>query len=234
MIADLWQPFKVFGLTDPFFDINTTVILNTWIVLLIIIFMSYYMGKSIYYPSSVTGYITRSYIRSFMNLIEQSLGTQIPRYSIFITALFTFIILCNWLSIIPGLHEPTENINTTLALGILCFIYTQYQAIKAHGILGYLKEYFVPIPFLFPLHVLGKFAGVLSISFRLFGNIFGGVMIGQIYKTAVSGSFILQTLFLGVNLIITIFFGVFEGFIQAFVFSILTLTYLAMAVQHQK
>lgn len=232
----IWRPFAIFGLTNPFFDIDSTVVINTWLVILFIVIISYIAGNLIYKPNTISGYIVRSYVRSFMDMVEQSLGKQVSSYSIFITALFTFIFLCNCISLIPGLREPTENLNTTLALGILCFIYTQYQAISTHGFWGYIKEYFMPIPLLFPLHVLGKLAGITSISFRLFGNIFGGAMICQIYKGALSGSFLYQTIGIltGINLIITFFFGIFEGFIQAFVFSILTLTYLAMAIQHER
>jgi F-type H+-transporting ATPase subunit a len=71
-------------------------------------------------------------------------------------------------------------------------------------------------------------------SFRLFGNIFGGATISNIYFGAIKGSFVLETLglFSGINIIITLFFGLFEGFLQAFVFTMLSLTYLSIAMAH--
>lgn len=85
-----------------------------------------------------------------------------------------------------------------------------------------------------PLEVLSKIATVISLSFRLFGNIFAGSMIFGLLNQAVSGSLLLQMLatFSGAILIVMVFFGIFESAIQAYVFTILSLTYLSMAVQH--
>ena len=84
-----------------------------------------------------------------------------------------------------------------------------------------------------PLNVVGKLATVVSLSFRLFGNIFGGFLISQIYFTAIEGSFWLELggIITGINLILKVFFCLFEGYLQAFVFTMLTLTYLAIAMQ---
>ena len=84
-----------------------------------------------------------------------------------------------------------------------------------------------------PLNIVGKIATVVSLSFRLFGNIFGGFIIATIYLKLIEGSILAETIgmFSGVALVITLFFGLFEGFLQAFVFSMLTLTYLSIALQ---
>jgi F-type H+-transporting ATPase subunit a len=89
---------------------------------------------------------------------------------------------------------------------------------------------------LFPLNVIGKLSSIVSISFRLFGNVFGGSIISKIYLSFISGSIIFETIGLlsGINFLIIIFFGLFEGFIQAFVFAMLTMTYLSVAIQSEK
>jgi F-type H+-transporting ATPase subunit a len=86
---------------------------------------------------------------------------------------------------------------------------------------------------MFPLNVIGKLASIISISFRLFGNIFGGAIISRIYFGVIEGSLIGEMigLFSGINFLIMLFFGLFEGALQAFVFSMLTLTYLSMSIQ---
>ena len=218
---------------NSFFNFHTTVIYTTWVVLFFCCIFSLIARKLSKKPDTIYGSLSRTYVRFFMDMVEQTFGYQVARYAVFIGSLFTFILLCNYISLIPGLTEPTENINTTLALSLVCFFYTQYQAIYAHGILGYLKEYISPFFLLFPLHVLGKLSSMVSMACRLFGNIYGGAMIVSMGKSALSGSFLLQLLGIitGFNLIMVLFFGLFEGFIQAFVFTILTLTYLAMAVQ---
>ena len=89
-----------------------------------------------------------------------------------------------------------------------------------------------PFFVMFPLNVVGTLTLIISLSFRLFGNIFGGFIISSLYTKMISGSVLLQILALitGCNIAIMIIFGVFEGIIQAFVFSMLTLTYLSIEI----
>jgi F-type H+-transporting ATPase subunit a len=87
-----------------------------------------------------------------------------------------------------------------------------------------------------PLHVVGLLATIISVSFRLFGNIFGGVIISELYLKTIGGHPLWEILGImtGFNIIIVLFFTVFEGLIQAFVFSMLSLTYLSLAVAHKE
>ena len=114
-------------------------------------------------------------------------------------------------------------------------MYVQGNAIKARGIFGYIKDYFAPFFLLFPLNIIGTLATIVSISFRLFGNIFSGAIIGKLYLNALAGNFLFEMLGIlsGINIILTLFFVLFAGTIQAFVFSMLTLTYLAMAITQE-
>ena len=93
-------------------------------------------------------------------------------------------------------------------------------------------HYVQPIFLMFPLHVIGVISSILSISFRLYGNIFGGLIISSLYASLLSGSTLLQTIGVlsGANLSMLLVFGIFEGLIQAFVFTMLTLTYLSMQI----
>jgi F-type H+-transporting ATPase subunit a len=230
----LWTPFSVLGLTHSFFALNKDTILFTWIALGMIIVLAFLGRWSLRYPQSVPGYLAETVIRSFRSMIHQSLDYFDYRYFAFIASLFIFIAVCNILMVFPGFEEPTKDLNTTFALGIIAFLYAQKEGIRAHGIKGYIKEYFQPIFVMFPLEIMGKLATIVSLSFRLFGNIFGGSIIASLWKQAASGSIWWQLLGMPVPLIINLFFGLFEGFIQAFVFSILSLTYLAMAVRHEE
>ena len=84
-----------------------------------------------------------------------------------------------------------------------------------------------------PLNIVGKLSSIISISFRLFGNIFGGAIITKLYFTAIRGSIILELLGIlsGTNFLIIAFFTLFEGLLQAFVFAMLTLTYISLGTQ---
>ncbi len=240
----LWYPLAFLGITSPRTAVNLTTVMNTWVALGVIALLIYVGRRFLKKDNSLGQYLVLSFVRSFIQMIEQSTGTFTYRYFAFITSLFLFIICCNWVALIPTVEEPTKDLNTTLSLGIIAFLYIQKEMIKIHGLKTYLKDYFAPVNIFFPfniiaglimlpLKVLGEVASVISISFRLFGNIFGGAIITTIFQKGVSGSVILNlvgTLF-GINLILIGFFILFEGFLQAFVFSILSLTNIAMAVQ---
>ncbi len=208
----------------------------TWIAMGIIIFLIMLGRYFISRPETIGGYLAESYVRSFMKMITQTLERFDYRYVAFFGSLFTFIFICNLLIILPFMEEPTKDINTTLALAVLSFLYVQKEGINAHGVIGYIKEFFKPFFVFFPLEILGKLATIISLSFRLFGNIFGGSIISTMWSNAISGSILAQLagMLLGVNLLITLFFGLFEGLIQAFVFTILSLTYLSMAIAQEE
>lgn len=228
-----WLLGPLFGVDHTFFRINKATVIYTWVTLACITFFlvlgRYFLSKK----DSIGQFITLNFISFFVDLINQSLATFSIDHFIFITTTFCFVLGCNIISLIPWMEEPTTDLNTTLALGLISFLYTQWAAIKASGFADYIKGYFSPFFIMMPLNVIGKLATVVSISFRLFGNIFGGSIISSIYFQAIQGNLIFELLGLatGINLVISIFFGVFEGFLQAFVFGMLSLTYLSLALQ---
>lgn len=252
-----WYPLKIFGVQHAFFTLNSSTIINTWIALGIIVSLCLLArvvlapqkdhSESLLLPPDLTlatygRYLATSVIRSFMSLVEQSTGTFVHRYFSFIASLFLFILICNWIALIPYIEEPTKDLNTTLALGTIALLYIQKEIIQVHGLVHYLKEYFLPVSTFFPLNIiiglcfapfkiLGELATVISLSFRLFGNIFGGAIIMKILHDSIAGSFIWQLVntLSGTHLMLVGFFIIFEGGLQAFVFAILTLTNIGMA-----
>jgi F-type H+-transporting ATPase subunit a len=138
----------------------------------------------------------------------------------------------NFLFHIPSMHEPTKFLSTDLALAILVFVVVHVNAVKSKGIVEYFKGYMEPLPaerpwifffFLNPffyLNIVGEIAKVVSHSFRLFGNIFGGGIIIIIVSE------LLRYFLVPVGLFA--FFGLFAGLIQAFVFTMLAVTYIAV------
>jgi F-type H+-transporting ATPase subunit a len=132
---------------------------------------------------------------------------------------------------IPAFEEPTSNLNVPLGMALLFVVLIGHGSeIRIHGIGGYIKSYFSPEGLIgilmFPLNLVGKIAEVVSISFRLFGNIFGGVVIISV----VSG--LLHYMFMPIGLYG--FFGIFVGTVQAFVFTMLALTYISMGAAEEE
>ncbi len=127
--------------------------------------------------------------------------------------------------IIQPWHEPTRDMNTTMGLAIAMALIAHIAQLKKKGLLGYIKDYFKPLWFMAPLNLIGRFVEVINTSFRLFGNIFGGAVIIVII------SFLIKSLVMPVGL--SFFFGLFAGTIQAFVFTMLWLSYLSVALSEE-
>ena len=168
--------------------------------------------------------IAEIFVDVFWKLTRDALDEDMAKtYFPMICAMFMFLLLCNWIGIIPFMDEPTKDLNTTLGLGMMGFVIAHYAGIRTKGLKGYVKEYFQPIFFMMPLNLIGEIAKVVSISFRLYGNIMGGSII------------ILVVSYLVYNLIIPpflyAFFGLFVGTVQAFVFTMLTLVYISVQVK---
>ena len=211
----------VFGHNIAF---NLEVIVMTWIVFIVLAVFGFLTARKRHLlpkPMQVLGELI---VSQLYELTEDALGREKSNtYAPLICALFMFLLLSNWIGIIPHLEEPTKDLNTPLSLGIMGFVLAHFAGIKAKGFKEYSKEYFQPIFFMMPLNVIGELAKVVSISFRLFGNIMGGSII------------ILVVSYLTYSIILppflNAFFGLFVGAIQAFVFTMLTLVYISVQVK---
>lgn len=211
----------------PFFGHNMTfnleVMIMTWIVIFSLLCFGFLATKKkslLPGPLQVVGEL---FVTHLFALTEDALGEELSKkYAPLICALFMFLLLSNWLGIIPHLEEPTKDLNTPLSLGIMGFCIAHYAGIRAKGLKAYLKAYCEPMFIMAPLNIIGELAKVISISFRLFGNIMGGAII------------ILVVSYLTYNIItppfLNAFFGAFVGTIQAFVFTMLTVVYIAVQV----
>ena len=141
----------------------------------------------------------------------------------FISTLFLFVLFSNWLGVVPGLISPTQDLNITMGLALMVFVVSQSLAMRAKGMKKYWKGYLEPMPFLLPLNIIGELSKPMSHAFRLFGNI----LAGTILVTVVMAKFAPIIIPSGLHLI----FGLFFGGIQAFVFAILAVAYINVAVE---
>ena len=231
--SEQWLIGQFFGVDHPFLRINKATIIYTWITLDIITLFLVAGRSFLSRKKGVGTFIILKFISFFVDLIKQSLPVFSMRHFVFITTTFCFVFACNAVALIPWMEEPTIDLNTTLAFGLIAFLYAQWTSITTGGLWAYIKGYFSPFFIMFPLNVVGRLATIVSISFRLFGNIFGGSIISGIYLHAIQGHFLWEIVGIisGMNILITLFFGLFEGFLQAFVFGMLSLTYLSLALQ---
>ena len=139
---------------------------------------------------------------------------------------FFFILFLNLLGIVPGFLPPTGTLNTTLAFGIIIFVMYNYYGFKEHG-LSYLKQFMGPVLFLAPLMIIieliSHIVRPISLSLRLFMNITGDHMVLGVFTNLTH--FILPAIFVGL--------GIFVSFLQAFIFTVLSAIYIALAESHE-
>ena len=157
--------------------------------------------------------------------VIETLGKEKANFTPYIVTLFLFIWVSNMIGMIPipGFMEPTRNLNVPLGLGIFAVAIVHITAFKVKGVWGHLQNYLNPIKNpLFLLDIIGEISKIVSISFRLFGNILGGAIIILVVSSLVS--------YVVFPVGLTLFFGMFVGTIQAFVFTMLALTYIGVEI----
>jgi F-type H+-transporting ATPase subunit a len=151
----------------------------------------------------------------------QQLSQQPPeRYLPFIGTLFLFIFLSNVLAVVPGFMPPTGSLSTTTALALTVFITVPVYAIYYVGLWRYLKQYCHPSVFMLPFNIIGEFSRTLALAVRLYGNIMSGTVIAGILLS-------ITPLFFPVVMQVL---GLLTGTIQAYIFSILAMVYIASAM----
>jgi len=200
--------------------LNSATLINSWIVMAIIIAFGFAATRKIGILPGGFQTLAEVMVSAFEGLVNDALDERNRHYFPMIITIFLFIWLSNMLGVIPGLEEPTKDLNTPLAYGLLGFAISHYAGIKAKGIGKYLKEYAEPIFFMAPLNIIGEISKVVSISFRLYGNIMGGSIIIMVVSHLVYNLILPPFL--------NAFFGIFVGTIQAFVFTMLTLVYISV------
>ncbi len=170
-----------------------------------------------------------------LGLCEQSAGPELGR-RIFplVSTFFIFILSANWIGLLPGFHfikianfeghhvpvvrSANSDLNMTIAMALVAVITVQVLGVWSRGVKGYIKELTTPI-FLTPIHLISELSRVISLSGRLFGNIFGGEVLMLVMYTLVP--YVVPVIFLGLEALF--------GFIQALIFSVLTIVYISMA-----
>jgi len=176
--------------------------------------------------------------------VTANLGKVNPFVIPLATALFFFILIANWLEVIPTelnsdthlLPSPTADTNLTYAMAALVIVGVWTFGVRQKGLKGYLKHFLEPYPYLLPLNILEELVKPITLALRLFGNIFaGGIMLGLIagLVSLAPANLPIGAVLAGVlNVIWKLFDVMFLGGLQAFIFALLTVLYFGMAGQH--
>ena len=142
----------------------------------------------------------------------------------FIASLWLFLIIANLAGLIPGLHSPTRDLSVTSALAVLVFFWVHWFGVKTQGLKNYLHHYLAPNPFLLPFHIISELTRTLALAVRLFGNMMSLEMAAMLILLV--AGFLAPIPILMLHII--------EALVQAYIFGMLALIYLAGAMQSQQ
>jgi F-type H+-transporting ATPase subunit a len=161
------------------------------------------------------------------NMADEVVGERGRKYIALAGTLGIFIVLCNLMGLIPTVDSPTAHIPVPLGCAVIVFLHYNYQGIRAHGVLGYLKHLSGPMAaiavLMFPVEVFSNLLRMLSLSARLWANMLAGGMMAEIFTRLVPIA--VPAIFLALH--------AFESLLQAYIFMILPLLYISLAVAEE-
>jgi F-type H+-transporting ATPase subunit a len=219
------HPFLIFQWLEQ--QLNTHIgehVTYTWFVMLLLTVLAFIVSRGIKEVPSGWQNLMESVVGGIENLIHETMGPKGKKYFPLIATLALFILVSNLIALVPGFYPPTANLNTNAAMALTVFAMTHIIGVKEHGI-GYLKHFMGPIlvlsPLIFIIEIIGHLARPLSLSLRLFGNMYGHEIVLMIF-------FALVPFLLPIPMMLM---GVLIAFIQAFVFTLLAMIYIAGSLE---
>jgi F-type H+-transporting ATPase subunit a len=202
------------------YELSATIIF-TWMIMLLLVITSILITRRLSDKDDIPLF------QNFLEVLVSGLFGQIQgvlrkdpgRYLPFVGTLFIFIAVSNLLTIVPGYAAPTGSLSTTTALAISVFVAVPVFGIASRGVLGYLKQYIQPTPFMLPFTVISEFSRTIALAIRLYGNIMSGAMIVGILVsiTPIFFPIVMELL------------GLLTGLVQAYIFAVLAMVYIASA-----
>lgn len=214
-------------------DFNETIV-NAWIVMAVIFILCLILTRKLEkVPRKKTQQIAEKIVVFVDNLVSETMGKQHMAYAPYILTLLLFSVFGSLISLV-GMRPVTADLNTTLGWALMTFVMIYHAGFKAHGFLGKMKSFVQPIPFMLPMNIISEAATPISMSFRHFGNIFAGVIISALVygalgaaSTGIFGASFPPILQIGVPAVLSVYFDLFSGVMQAYVFSMLTMVYIS-------
>ncbi|TRO80639.1 F0F1 ATP synthase subunit A [Desulfuromonas acetexigens] len=219
------HPFLIFQWLEQ--QLHTHVgehVTYTWFVMLVLIVLAFLASRAVkLIPGGLQNFM-EVVVSGIENLIEETMGPKGKAYFPLLATFALFILVSNLIALVPGFYPPTANLNTNGALALTVFAMTHIIGVKEHGF-HYFKHFMGPIlalaPLIFIIEIIGHLARPLSLSLRLFGNMYGHEIVLMIFLALVP--FLLP--------VPMMLMGVLVAFIQTFVFTLLAMIYIAGALE---
>ncbi len=221
---------------DSMFDfILTESQVNSWLVIITLLFLCLYLTHGIAAkPVTRRQLLVEWMVDQVDNLINNNMGEYFKSYAPFIGGMMALSAFSSLLALL-GMYAPTSDINVTAGWAILVFVLITYYKCKC-GPWHYIKSFGDPVAFLAPLNIISEIATPVSMAFRHYGNILSGAVISVLVAAGLQGvsSMVLPALFdnvplfqVGIPAILSLYFDLFSAALQAFIFAMLTMLYVA-------
>ena len=219
--------------------------INSWAVMLSILGICLYLTHGIkVVPDSKRQLAAEWIVEKVTGLVSDNMGKKFLGFAPFVAGILALSALSS-LSSLLGLFPPTSDMNVVVGWAILVFILITHYKLQG-GLWNYIKGFFSPIPFFAPLNIIGEFATPISMAFRHYGNVMSGMVISVLIAFALRNlsamvlgwlpGFLGQIPFLQVGLpaVLSLYFDIFSGCMQAFIFAMLTMMNIATAVPEEE
>ena len=223
-------------------QITETVVMG-WLIILVVTALCLWLTRDLKkVPEKKRQVVAEMFVKFVNNMVRSNMGEKLMGYAPYIGALLISAVLGALISMV-GLRSMTADINVTAGWALITFILITYHKIRANGFGGYLKSFAQPVSFILPLNIISEVATPASMAFRLFGNVAGGMVItGLLYaalgalSTALHlhfelGSWAINVFQVGIPAVLSIYFDLFSGCIQAYIFSMLTMVNVGAAAE---
>jgi F-type H+-transporting ATPase subunit a len=203
----------------------SSTVLTTWGILILLLGASVWLSRRLQQdqPGRIQVLAEGVYIA-----IEDAIAAVAPNHVQllfpFIATLWIFLVIANLVGLIPGLHSPTRDLSTTSALAIIVFLSVHWYGIRDQGLKQYLQHYLSPTPFLLPFHIISEISRTIALAVRLFGNIMSLEMAALLIL--IVAGFLAPIPLLMLHII--------EALVQAYIFGMLALIYVAGGMQTQQ
>ncbi|HBQ64341.1 MAG TPA: F0F1 ATP synthase subunit A [Clostridiales bacterium] len=245
-ILEAMTPKKIFSIQLPGVEIPVTdVVIVSWIIMAVIIILALLFTSRLKLVPDKRQAAVEITVEGLYNMVKNQTGHHYAMVAPYIGTILIFLVISNVVSIfnilpdweylhrltgwklldhIPTLRilPPTRNVNVTAAMGIMSILAVIIYSVRAKGVIGWIKNFKKPIGLMIPFNILDYIFRPVSLCFRLFGNILGGVIIMEL---------IYIVLPVAIPAALSLYFDLFDGLLQAYVFAILTAMYIGEAIE---
>ena len=198
-------------------------VVTTWVVLLALWLSCAFLARHLRSSPGLIQTAAEGLVLGAEDAVRQVLPRHVSMVLPFILTLWTFLVVANLVGLIPGLHSPTRDPSATAALAVLVFLSVHWFGIRAQGLKGYLRHYLSPTPILLPFHVISEITRTLALAVRLFGNMMSLALVALLLVWV--GGLLVPIPILLLHIV--------EALVQAYIFGMLALIYIASAIQTQ-